>query len=197
MSSKYAASFTTGGLFHRESQLLAEHYLSLRSWESVCEKVNEENLLQVRAGSSSKRICREVASRLKTLSTHELEFLVAGPDQDQAYLLWVAICRHYQLIGDFAIEVLGERFGVLNTSLDHSDFDAFFNRKAEWHAELDKIAESTRKKLRQVLFRILREANLLSRKGEICAALPGPELTRLLKSQANRDFIYFPMYREH
>lgn len=197
MSCKYVASFTTGGLFHRESLLLAEHFRQLNSWESVCAKVNEENLLQVRAGSSSKRICREVASRLKTLNPAEVEFLLVSPGHDQAYLLWVAVCRHYQLIGDFAIEVLRERFGVLNTSLDHSDFDAFFNRKAEWHPELDKIAESTRKKLRQVLFRMLREANLLSGKGEICAALPGPELAGLLKGQANRDFIYFPMYRDN
>ena len=193
MGSKYAASFTTGGLFHRESLLLVEQFLRLENWQRVCAKVSDENLLQLRAGSSSKRVYREIESRLKTLTLAEMSFLLSGSHHDQAYLLWVAVCRHYQLVGDFAIEVLRERFTAHNTTLGYDDFDAFFNRKAEWHPELDQLAESTRKKLRQVLFRMLREANLLSGKGEISAALLGPELMNLMIGQARRDFAYLPM----
>lgn len=38
----------------------------------------------------------------------------------------------------------------------------FFYDKAEWDPEVERIAESTRDKQRQVVFKILREAELLT-----------------------------------
>lgn len=84
---RYSTSFTTGSLFLRESVKLAELYLDLSDWNSVRDKVIVENLLQARTLNTLKRVCREVISRLKTLSSVELEFLIEGSHQEQAYLL--------------------------------------------------------------------------------------------------------------
>ena len=107
---RYIMSFSTGGLFHHESVKLAALYLDLGDWSSVRDKVIAENLLQTRTLNTLKRVCREVVSRLRTLSSCELEFLIDGSHQEQAYLLWLAICRRYRFIADFAIEVLRERY---------------------------------------------------------------------------------------
>ena len=155
-------SFTTGSLFHCESVKLAALYLELGDWNAVRDKVISNNLLQTRTLNTLKRVCREVISRLKTLSIEELDFLVEVNPQEQGYLLWLATCRQYRFIADFAIEVLRERYITLKTDVNHEDFDSFFNRKSEWHTELDVIQPTTRNKLRQVLFRILREAGLLA-----------------------------------
>jgi len=61
-------SFTTGGLYHRESVKLDAIYLDLRDWTFVRNRVIANNLLQTRTLSSLKRVCREVLSRLATLS---------------------------------------------------------------------------------------------------------------------------------
>ncbi len=187
-------SFTTGSLFHRESVELAVLYLDLGDWNSVRDKVIAENLLQTRTLNTLKRVCREIISRLRTLSPGELEFLVEGSHQEQAYLLWLAVCRRYRFIADFAVEVLRERYITLKSDLTHEDFDSFFNRKSEWHSELDEIAPATRGKLRQVLFKILREADLLTANNMVHAAMLSPRLLGLLQKGSHKDISHFPVF---
>ncbi|WP_035236117.1 DUF1819 family protein [Desulfobacter vibrioformis] len=191
---RYSMSFTTGGLFHRESVNLTKLYLDLGDWNSVRNKVVEENLLQARTQNTLKRVCSEVVSRLKLLSIVELEFLNQGGHQEQGYLLWLAVCRRYRFIADFAIEVLRERFLSLKTDITHEDFDAFFNRKSEWHLELEQISPATRRKLRQILFRILRQADLLTAGNMINAAMLSPQLLEILCQEGHCDVLCFPMF---
>ncbi|MEP6957936.1 MAG: BrxA family protein [Nitrospirota bacterium] len=93
-------SFTTGGIFHRESVKIATLYLELRDWDAVRDKVLSDNLLQARTRETSKRLCREIISRLNKLSSHELNLLVHATSQEQGYLLWIAVCRRYKFIAD-------------------------------------------------------------------------------------------------
>lgn len=191
---RYRISFTSGSLYHRESLKLAELYLSLRDWEEVRTQVLLGNLLQARTESTAKRTCREAIARLKTLNDGELAFLPEANHQDQAHLLWVAVCRLYRFIADFAVEVLRERFVSMKLDLSFEDFDAFYNRKSEWHDELDNASASTRDKLRQVLFRMLREAGLLAKDKTINAILLSPRLVELLRQNNPDEFFYFPVY---
>ena len=190
-------SFTTGGLFHRESVKVASLYLEFGDWDVTRENIINQNVLQARALNTSKRVCREVISRLKSLSIQELGFLVEANRQDQAYLLWLAICRRYRFIADFAIEVIRERFITLKTDLNYIDFDAFFNRKSEWHTELDEIQPSTRSKLRQVLFKMLREADLLTENHLINAATLSPKLIETICRNDNQEIMYFPLFESN
>lgn len=187
-------SFTTGGLFHRESVELAALYLELGDWNAVRDNVFAENLLQTRTLNTLKRVCREIISRLRTLSSCELKFLVEGSHQEQAYLLWLAVCRRYRFIACFAVEVLRERYITLKADLTFDDFDSFFNRKSEWHLEMDEITPATRSKLRQVLFKILREADLLAANNMINAAMLSPRLLDVIHRSSRRDVLYFPVF---
>ena len=191
---RYSMSFTTGSLFHPESVKLAELYLDLGDWNAVRDKVIAGNLLQTRTLNTLKRVCREVVSRLRTLSPSELEFLIDGSHQEQAYLLWLAVCRRYRFIADFAVEVLRERYITLKSDLTHEDFDSFFNRNSEWHLELDEITRATRGKLRQVLFKMLREADLLTANNKIHAAMLSPRLLELIHQGSRREALYFPVF---
>ncbi|MGH1361654.1 MAG: DUF1819 family protein [Burkholderiaceae bacterium] len=191
---RYSVSFTTGSLFHRESVELAALYLNLGDWNSVRDKVIAENLLQTRTLNTLKRVCREIISRLRTLSPDELEFLIEGSHQEQAYLLWLAVCRRYKFIADFSVEVLRERYITLKSDLTHEDFDSYFNRISECRLELSKIAPSTRGKLRQVLFKMLREADLLTANNAIHAAMLSPRLLDLIHQGSRREILHFPAF---
>ena len=171
-------SFGAGALLHSESVRAAALFLELGDWQRLRERVLAENLLQARTLASSKRVCREISSRLEMLNGSETELLVHGIAQDQVHLLWIAVCRRYRFIADFASEVIRERFLALRFDLDYADFDHFFDGKAAMHPELDSITPSTRNKLRQVLFRMLREATLLG--GDL--ALQPVQLSSRLKS---------------
>lgn len=187
-------SFTTGSIFHRESMKLGVLYLKLGDWNLVRDKIIAENLLQARTLNTLKRVCREIISRLRTLSTGELEFFVEGNHQEQGYILWIAVCRRYKFIADFAVEVLRERHITLKMDLTHKDFDVFFNQKSDWHSELDEISPTTKSKLRQILFRILRETDLLTTNNTINAAMLSQRLLEVITQDSNRDVLYFPVF---
>ncbi len=186
-------SFSTGGLFSRESATLAVVFSETGDWDIVRNKVLSENLLQARTNTSAQRVCREVISRLKTLNPSELDLLVHGTTQERGYLLWIAICRCYKFIADFAVEIMRERYLGLKIDLHYEDFDAFFNKKSEWHPELDNIQPATRNKLRQVLFKILREAELLTASNTINAAMLSSRLLEAISPGNRRDILFFPM----
>jgi hypothetical protein len=190
-------SFTAGSIFFQESVKFAELYLEFGNWDETKNYIIHQNILQARTLNTSKRICTEIISRLKKMNKQELEFLLDSNSQDQAYLLWLAICRRYQFIGDFAIEVLRERFISLKTDLNYIDFDSFFNQKSEWHVELENIKSSTRNKLRQVLFKILREADLLTENNLINVATLSPSLIEIICQNDKREILYFPLFESN
>lgn len=191
---RYSMSFTTGGLFHRESMELAGLYLELRNWNLVRDRVVRENRLQARTLSTLKRVCREVISRLKNLNLGEVELLVEGNHQEQGYLLWLAACRRYRFIANFAVEVLRERYITLKADLSYEDFDSFFNRKSEWHPELERISPATRIKIRQTLFKMLRDSGLLAANNVINAAMFSSRLLDVISQGHSQDLLLFPMF---
>ena len=192
MAERYRLSFTTGGLFLQEAPLVVERYLALRDWKQTREQVRSENLLQVRTTAAATRISQELIARLELLDLEELEFLVDGSLREQGYLLWAATCRRYTFIRDFAREVLREHYLLLRRQLTTNDYEAFCNAKALWHAELDELASSTHSKLRQNLFRMLRDADLVSAQHQIQPVLIDPALARLLGRHGDEQLLIFP-----
>ncbi len=193
MAERYRLSFTTGGLFLRESEDAARRYLQTGSWSATRANVRSENALQVRTAAAALRLSKEVVARLETLSTQEVEFLVDCSGADRAHLLWSAVCRRYNLVQQFAHDVLREHFVLMRRQLQHSDFDAFYNQKALWHPELDQLAQSTQSKLRQNLFRMMREAGYINDQHTIVPALLTPALAQLLAKQGTDALLIYPV----
>lgn len=126
------------------------------------DKASTENIFQARTLSYAERLFREVASRLQTLSAEEMSLLARGNATEQQQLVWLAICQRYAPIHDFALEVLVEHYHQSRSRLDEEAFDTFYQRKAEWQRELERLAPVTVKKARRVVFRMLKECGLLN-----------------------------------
>ncbi|HDQ70550.1 MAG TPA: DUF1819 family protein [Chloroflexi bacterium] len=189
----YVMSFTAGALLHRESLTVATLFHGLGDWDVVRDRVLDENLLQMRTSQAAKRIFREVSGRLKPLTPAELALLLDGAPQEQGHILWLAVCKRYRFIYDFAIEVVREKFIRLDFDLSYDDYDVFFNDKAEWHPEVEGVAESTRKKLRQVLFKMMREANLLTQDDQIVPAMLTPRTIEVIAAGSPSYLLAFPI----
>lgn len=190
---RYRLSFTAGGLFVREAPAIVERYLQTTDWVGTRSQVRTENLLQLRTAAASTRFSKELIARLQELDRDELEELRDANVRDQSYLLWVAACRRYVFLREFASEVLREHYLARRTQLTSSDYDAFFNSKALWHAELEALAGSTQKKLKQNLFRMLREAGLVTPQHLIQAALLSPRIAQLIAKRDRQDLFVFPV----
>ncbi|QMU74590.1 DUF1819 family protein [Streptacidiphilus sp. PB12-B1b] len=189
---RYALSFTTGALLAREGALLAPVYVERRDWEQVRDEAVEGNLLQARTYRTGVRLVREAVKRLSTLSDDEVELLVETTASERAHLMWAAACRRYELIGEFAEEVLRERYLILASTLAYEDFDSFVRTKALWHEELAAIKESTLQKLRSNVFKMLREAELLSEAGCIMPAVLSERVAAGLIARTPSDLRFFP-----
>ncbi len=189
---RYALSFTSGGLLVREADVIASVYLHERDWGTVRQIAIEGNLLQARTTSSSVRVTRETIQRLSVMDDAELELLADSSLTERCHLMWVAACRRYELIGDFAEEVLRERYLLLTPTLSADHFDRFITGKSLWHPELDELKASTRAKLRQNVFRMLHEAGFCSEDGDIVPAVLSERVHDALAARTPSDVRFLP-----
>lgn len=192
-SERYALSFTSGGLLMREAAVLASLYLAERDWGQVRKIAVERNVLQARTSSSSVRVIRETVQRLSVLTDVEINLLVDVGPSEQRILMWAAACRRYRLIAEFAEEVVRERFLLMTPSVSTDDFDRFLVGKGLWHPELDELKPSTSTKLRQNIFRMLREAGLLTESGSIVPVMMSERVIETLNRRTPSDIRFFPM----
>jgi len=196
MAAEYAMSFTAGALLHRECVLIAGQFLRERSWDAARKSILAGNLLQARSRRTTVRLLGEVISRLKTLTKSQLSLLIHGSEEDQRNTLWLAICKRYAFIQEFAIEVVRERFLQLGPPITRGDYEAFYNAKAAWHPELEDLGQATRDKLRQNLFKMLRDAGLLDADGYVNGVFLSPAVVQAVAQESAENLSVFPVREE-
>lgn len=193
MPQPYKMSFGTGGLLLNESVEVARLHVSDESWEDTIRRAIEAGTTALPKTASNRRTLREISNRLLTLTDTERDFLIDHADRaDRQALLWLATCRAYRFIREFAVEVIRERYLSYQYDLPLESFDILLDAKAEWDDHLASLTSSTRLKLRQVLFRIMREAGVISQAGKIQAALLSSQLKTMIEEQAPGDLEVFP-----
>lgn len=189
---KYALSFTSGALLIREATVAVQAYYATGSWPEARRVILDENLLQTRTVATALRRSREVIQRLETLTEEELDLLGDSIATERAALLWVAACRRYDFLAEFAEGVLRERYLLLKPDLGHEHFDGFMRDRSLWHPELDELTPMTRVKLRSNVFRMLEELGALTKSGSLHAtALTGRVVDEFEKREPS-DVRLFP-----
>jgi hypothetical protein len=189
----YKMSFGTGGLLVNESVEVARLHVPEEPWEDTIRRAMEEGTTALPKAASNRRTLREISNRLLTLSDAELVFLIEQADRaDRQALLWLATCRAYRFVREFAVEVIRERYLSYQCDLPLESFDILLDAKANWDDRLASLTSSTRLKLRQVLFRIMREAGVISQTGQIQAALLSSHLKTMIEEHAPGDLAVFP-----
>jgi len=114
----------------------------------------------VKAGSLDRQF-REIRKRLEGLTSQQVELLTHGDLISQRKIGLLAVCKHYEFIKDFIIEVVREKTLVFSYQLNESDFNSFIKSKQQEHPELEMFEETTFKKAKQVLFLILEQAGII------------------------------------
>lgn len=189
----YRMSFSTGGLFLHESVEVARLHRDDEAWEDTAKRALDQGATALPKSASNRRSLREITNRLRVLTDTERRFLLEDADRtDQQALLWLAACRAYRFVGEFAVDVIRERYLSYQFELPLEAFDILFDGKAEWDEGLAKLSSQTRKKLRQVLFRMMREAEILSAQGRIQTTILSPRLKGLVEDHNPGELAYFP-----
>ena len=189
----YKMSFTSGGLFLNESIDLAASYLETKDWYVTISKLQANGLTSSPKQKSKRRILRELVNRLETLADEEVRFLVDLADrQDQALLIWLSFCRAYRLVREFTLEIVQDRYLAYQLDLPTDSFDLFFEHKAEWDDSLSLTSASTRVRLRQVVFKTMREVGIISGENRIQSSYLSPQLRGMIEATNPADLAVFP-----
>ncbi len=192
LNDKYTMSYTACSLVCAETKKVAELYLEERDWKKVAKIAFDTNLLQYRTQNALKRTLSEIISRLKKLPEEALLILVNGTPYEQNQILWLAVCLRYSFIYDFAIEVVKEKYNLMQSKITQLDYDAFFNSKLNWHDELDKLTDSTRYKLKQILFKMLKEAEIVDSDNCILTTFVSPRVIEIINNYDSKYLGIFP-----
>ena len=189
---KYSMAFTTCSLLKNESIQVAELYLVHKNWYQVSKIATDENLLQYRTKSALKRTLSEIVSRLKLLSDEAINLLVNGYKEEQLQILWLAVCLRYPFIYEFSVEVVREKYRSMQYKIEQFDFDAFFNSKMNYHESLENITETTRKKLKQVLFKMMKEVEIIDKDDNVQASLLSEKIISVVSNMNREYMMVFP-----
>ena len=189
---KYSLSFGTGNAYINQSNLILKKYLENKDWKETEKYIIENNILQTNTFSSVKRVFREISLRLKSLSNEEQEFFIRSNYVDQSILIWISICRTYKFIGDFSSMIISEKFSSYQIELDYNDFNYFYEQQKVFYEELNSLKDSTRKKLRQVIFKIMKDLNIVSKTNEITPLLPSKEIKEISINTTNDMQLFLP-----
>lgn len=189
---KYSMAFTTCSLLKNESIQVAELYLVHKIWYQVSKIATDENLLQYRTKSALKRTLSEIVSRLKLLSDEAINLLVNGYKEEQLQILWLAVCLRYPFIYEFSVEVVREKYRSMQYKIEQFDFDAFFNSKMNYHESLENITETTRKKLKQVLFKMMKEVEIIDKDDNVQASLLSEKIISVVSNMNREYMMVFP-----
>jgi len=171
LTKHYRMSYVLGGLFLNESLIVAGEYTNQKDWDKTKSQILTENRLQTNMKKSSVRMYREIELRLKTLTDNQLNLLYSGAVEEKRQILWLTCCKSYRLIFEMATELFEEKAARGERQLALSDYEAFYTKKALKSDKLQYLTQSTRDKLRSVTFKIMREADIISKNNEILPQL--------------------------
>lgn len=176
-----------------ESLAIAQSYRTGEPWAAARERLLQEGASALPKLASQTRALREVYDRIGQLTEAERRWMLEEADRaGQQAMMWLAICRTYRFVREFAVEVISDRVASWRLELGHDVFDRFLAGKAEFDQSLAELSPSTCAKLRQVLFRILRESGLLSERGRIETVWLPLRMKLLIEENSPEDLRVFP-----
>ena len=176
-----------------ETEQITQLFSEYQDWKIIQNLVIDENILQKGTVSTRKREFSEIKKRLfHTNSTHIDYILTCTSDELKLYCLYLC-SKSYRLIFEFIVEVLREKYFTFDYSILDSDYARFIEAKTANSNKLQNITEKTEYKLKQVIFRILEQSNLIdsAKSRNIQKPYVSEELVRLIAEDSPKYLACF------
>lgn len=104
---------------------------------------------------------RELKHRIRNLTGEQLEILATGTHDQQLQITQIALCKTYRIYREFVSEVLAEKIQLFDYTITDLDYNTFISQKKIAHPELENLTVATEKKVRQVIYRLLKQVELI------------------------------------
>lgn len=179
----YNAEISAGSLMLQESRRLARLLIEHPAEAQWMQAIKVDNILQKKSPATAMRQAHLIRKRLDTLN-QEAWVLIAESEQEVVLqLLLAAAIKHSRLLADFLQDIYAQQIRRLEHTLHPHHWEGFLMECTHRDDQVADWADSTKKKLFQVIVRILSESKYLdsSRKMNLTPPMLHPTVISYLK----------------
>ena len=194
-ASPYSAAITREQFLFYEMKTTASLMMEGLSDEEISGRIVKENLYQYPTLRSLRDMSRACIRRLHFLHSETLvEVIAKGPSPVAKQVCLYAMMKQYRLVWDFMITVVGDKYGHQDSHFTQRDMDDFMEQLREQDDWVALWSESTVKKVKQILYRLLVDNGYLDdRKSTVLnPVLIEPVLEKEIRK--NHDEIALPAF---
>ncbi len=179
----YASDLIGGSLMVRESRIVAELLLSGADGATWKAAIIEENRLQKARPATAKRMAQAIRKRLERLEPPFWQALRDGDDQLATQVAFCAALARNLLLVEFLETVVADALVTQAETLEPYQWDDFLSERAQRDPSIHGWTVSSRRKMNQVVFRMLSEIGLMEsvRSRRLRPLLLRPEVVNLLE----------------
>lgn len=157
----YDSDLIGGSLQVRESRIVADLLLQDASPEQWHEVIQQQNRLQKRAPASAKRVAQAIRKRLERLDAPFWRAIRDGDDELATQVVFCSVLERNLLLVEFIETVLKDAFVTRAGVLESYHWNEFLDERSHRDSAITIWRESSRKKMAQVVYRMLAEVGLL------------------------------------
>ena len=178
----YTGDIVTGSLLITESRKIAQLLLNKVNDDEWHQAIIVDNILQKRSPVSAKKQARLIRNRLTRMEPDLWTMICKGGNDVSIQALLAAAIKYSRLVGDFLNQVVREHWRTFKPAINAKDWKYFIEICAQSDPHVLEWTESTRARLKQVVFRILAESNYINstRSGKIQPVIVLPEIRKYL-----------------
>lgn len=191
----YIASLTREPFLFFEMRTTAKLLDDGLSEEEVVDQICEDNLFQYPTEKSIRKMAGACVKRLNGMNDDTLITAIATQPTDVAKQICLyALMKQSRLVWEFMLTVVGEKYRLRDTSFGKIDLNSFFMRLQEQDDAVAGWSDSTIKKLKQIIARVLVENEYLDniRSEHLNPVWLHPILENAIRS--NHDDIILPAF---
>jgi len=157
----YKSDINGGSLMVRESRVIADLLLSEASAEEWVQAIQVENRLQKRSPSTARRNTLAIRKRLELTGPGFWRAIRDGDEELATQAAFCAVLERNLLLVEFMERVVSEAYVSRDEKLERYLWAYFLADCAHRDADIDDWKESTKKKMGQVVYKMLAEVGYL------------------------------------
>lgn len=161
-ASPYTGVMTREQFLFHEMRITAKLMSDGLDNDTIVNHIVAENLFQYPTEKSRVGMAKACIRRLESMNDKALIEAIATQSSDVAKQICLyAMMRHFRLIWDFMLTVIGEKYRFLDSSFSKADVDTFLMRLQEQDDLVASWSDKTIYKIRQVIIKVLVENEYL------------------------------------
>ena len=162
MKNEYNGGLTREQFLFYEIRTVASLHLQGYDEDEIIGKIRVENLFQFPTERMIASITKTCFKRIEALESKTLiEYLAHAPAEVAKQINLYAMMKYNLLVWDFMTTVIGEKYRTQELDFSRKDLNVFFFRLQEQNDAVASWSDTTIKKIKQVLTKMLIECEYL------------------------------------